>query len=64
MVCQIATASEEQSAASGEISRNVEAIAQVAKHSSSAAEEMRAAVEHLTDNARRLDALLQQFRTD
>jgi methyl-accepting chemotaxis protein len=62
MSLQIATASEEQSAVSGEISRKVVNVSQVADKNSEGARESTAAVEQILATIERLDSMVDQFR--
>jgi methyl-accepting chemotaxis protein len=62
MIQQIATASEEQSTAAEQISKNVENVASVAKESATGAEQAAAAAEELNRNAEGLKQIVAQFK--
>jgi len=61
-VNQIATAAEEQTATTGEISSNMQLITEVVQQTSLGAQESATAAAQLNDNARELQRFVQQFR--
>ncbi len=62
MITQIATASEEQSAATEEISKNIEHISTVTKETEVGAHESAKAAEQLNQQAEELKAIVNQFK--
>ncbi len=62
MVQQIATASEEQSSAAEQISKNIENVASVTKETATGAEQSAAAAEELNRQAEGLQTMVGQFR--
>ncbi len=64
MIQQIATASEEQSAASEQISKNVENIASVTKQTATGAEQSAAAAEELNRQAEGLQTMVARFKVE
>jgi len=63
MIQQIATASEEQSAAAETISQNIEQIASVTRETSAGAEQSATSAEQLSEQADALQKIVNQFRT-
>jgi len=61
-VNQIATAAEEQTATTGEISSNMMQITEVVRQTSNGAHESASAAAQLSDNARELQRLVRQFK--
>jgi methyl-accepting chemotaxis protein len=64
MIAQIATASEEQSAAAEQISKNIEHINSVTKETAIGAEQSAAAAEELNRQAEGLQQMVSKFRVD
>ncbi len=63
-VDQVATASEEQAATAGEISKNIEAINQVTQESASGVQQIASATGDLSQLTENLQTLIDQFKTD
>lgn len=62
MIQQIATASEEQSAAAEQISKNIEAVTSIARESASGAQQSAAAAEELNRQAEGMRQMVAQFK--
>ena len=62
MIQQIATATDEQSTAAEQISKNVENVSSVTKETATGAEQAAAAAEELNKNAEGLQQIITQFR--
>ncbi len=63
MIQQIATATEEQSVAAEEISKNIEQVASISKESAVGADQAAAAAEQLSRNAEGLQVIVGRFKT-
>ncbi len=63
MIQQIATAAEEQSAASEQIARSVEGIARVTKENATGVEQSAAAAEQLNRQAEGMRKMVSRFKT-
>jgi len=61
-VSQIATAAEEQTATTGEITKNIMHISEIAQNSSVTASQSAQATEHLAQVSHTLQTMVSQFR--
>ena len=62
MIMQIATATEEQSAAAEQISKNIEMVSTATRESATGAEQASTAAVQLSHNAEGLQAIVSQFK--